>query len=60
MQIERCWELGYPATFRPLRDRRIGLVALAGIDTGLVGRDRPGVRAPAAPGVGRLPRSASR
>jgi D-galactarolactone cycloisomerase len=35
MQIERCWELGYPATFDQLRDRRIGLVALAGIDTAL-------------------------
>ena len=29
---ERCWELGYPATFDQLRDRRIGLVALAGVD----------------------------
>ena len=32
MQLERCWELGYPATFDQLRDRRIGLVALAGVD----------------------------
>ncbi len=29
---ERCWELGYPATFDQLRDRRIGLVALACVD----------------------------
>lgn len=35
LHIERCWELGYPATFDQLRDRRIGLVALAGIDTAL-------------------------
>jgi len=35
LAIERLWELGYPATFDQLRDRRIGLVALAGIDTAL-------------------------
>jgi L-alanine-DL-glutamate epimerase-like enolase superfamily enzyme len=35
MAIERCWELGFPATFDQLRDRRVGLVALAGIDTAL-------------------------
>lgn len=35
MAIERCWELAYPVTFDQLRDRRIGLVALAGIDTAL-------------------------
>ncbi len=29
---ERCWELGYPATYDQLRDRRIGLVALACVD----------------------------
>ena len=29
---ERCWELGYPVTFDQLRDRRIGLVALASVD----------------------------
>lgn len=28
----RCWELGYPATYDQLRDRRIGLVALASVD----------------------------
>ncbi|HTW20942.1 MAG TPA: mandelate racemase/muconate lactonizing enzyme family protein [Mycobacteriales bacterium] len=31
--IEALWELGYRATFDILRDRRIGLVALAGLDT---------------------------
>ncbi len=30
--FERCWELGFPATYDQLRDRRIGLVALASID----------------------------
>lgn len=30
---EQCWEAGYPATFDILRDRRIGLVALAALDT---------------------------
>jgi L-alanine-DL-glutamate epimerase-like enolase superfamily enzyme len=29
---ERCWELGFPVTFDQLRDRRIGLVALACVD----------------------------
>src|SRR4051794_18620185 len=29
---ERCWELGYPVTFDQLRDKRVGLVALAGVD----------------------------
>ncbi len=32
---ERCWELGYPATYDILRDRRLGLVALAGVDTAI-------------------------
>jgi L-alanine-DL-glutamate epimerase-like enolase superfamily enzyme len=35
LAIERCWELAYPVTFDQLRDRRIGLVALAGIDTAI-------------------------
>jgi L-alanine-DL-glutamate epimerase-like enolase superfamily enzyme len=30
---ERLWEIGYQATFDILRDRRIGLIALAGLDT---------------------------
>jgi L-alanine-DL-glutamate epimerase-like enolase superfamily enzyme len=30
---ERCWEAGYPATYDILRDRRLGLVALASVDT---------------------------
>lgn len=29
---ERCWRLGFPVTFDQLRDRRIGLVALASVD----------------------------
>jgi len=33
--IERCWELVRPATFDILRDRRIGLVACAGVDAAL-------------------------
>jgi D-galactarolactone cycloisomerase len=33
--VERCWELGFPVTFDQLRDRRIGLVALAGVDTAI-------------------------
>src|SRR6185369_4637808 len=30
--VERCWELGFPVTYDQLRDRRIGLVALASVD----------------------------
>jgi D-galactarolactone cycloisomerase len=33
--IERCWQLGFPATYDQLRDRRIGLVALASVDLAL-------------------------
>jgi len=33
MATERCWQAAYPATFDILRDRRIGLVALAALDT---------------------------
>jgi L-alanine-DL-glutamate epimerase-like enolase superfamily enzyme len=32
MAVERCWETAYPVTFDILRDRRIGLVALAAAD----------------------------
>jgi D-galactarolactone cycloisomerase len=32
MAVERCWELARPATFDILRDRRLGLVACAGVD----------------------------
>jgi D-galactarolactone cycloisomerase len=32
---ERCWELTRPATFNILRDRRIGLVACACVDTAI-------------------------
>lgn len=35
LSYERWWELGYPATFDQLRDRRIGLVALASVDFAL-------------------------
>ena len=31
-RFERCWELGYPVTYDQLRDRRVGLVALACVD----------------------------
>lgn len=33
MATERVWQAGYPATFDILRDRRLGLVALACVDT---------------------------
>ncbi|MBF8189958.1 mandelate racemase/muconate lactonizing enzyme family protein [Nonomuraea sp. K274] len=33
MATEKCWAAMYPATFDILRDRRIGLVALAGVDS---------------------------
>jgi D-galactarolactone cycloisomerase len=32
LAYERCWEIAFPATFDILRDRRIGLVALAAVD----------------------------
>ncbi|MDQ1484683.1 MAG: hypothetical protein QOJ62_376 [Actinomycetota bacterium] len=35
MEVEKCWQLGYASTFDILRDRRIGLVALAGVDTAI-------------------------
>jgi D-galactarolactone cycloisomerase len=35
MAIERCWELSRPVTFNILRDRRLGLVAQACVDTAL-------------------------
>jgi D-galactarolactone cycloisomerase len=30
--FERCWQRGFPVTYDQLRDRRIGLVALAAVD----------------------------
>jgi L-alanine-DL-glutamate epimerase-like enolase superfamily enzyme len=33
LRIERCWQLARPATFDILRDRRLGLVACACVDT---------------------------
>src|SRR5919204_342656 len=35
LAIERCWQLARPATFDILRDRRLGLVACACVDTAL-------------------------
>lgn len=35
MATEKCWTAMYPATFDILRDRRIGLVALAAADTAM-------------------------
>ena len=35
MATERCWEAGYSVTFDILRDRRLGLVALAGVDAAI-------------------------
>lgn len=35
MATERCWAAMYPVTFDILRDRRIGLVALAAVDTAI-------------------------
>lgn len=35
LAYERCWELARPATFNILRDRRIGLVACAAVDTAI-------------------------
>jgi len=35
MATERCWQAAYPATFDILRDHRLGLVALAGLDTAI-------------------------
>jgi D-galactarolactone cycloisomerase len=33
--VENCWAAGYRSTFDILRDRRLGLVALAGVDTAI-------------------------
>ncbi|MGH9771308.1 MAG: mandelate racemase/muconate lactonizing enzyme family protein [Candidatus Acidiferrales bacterium] len=33
--VERCWELARPATWNILRDRRIGLVSCAAVDTAI-------------------------
>lgn len=35
LAVERCWELARPATFDILRDRRLGLVACACVDTAI-------------------------
>jgi D-galactarolactone cycloisomerase len=33
--VERCWQIARPATFDILRDRRLGLVATAAVDTAI-------------------------
>lgn len=33
MAVERCWAVAYPVTYDILRDRRLGLVAVAALDT---------------------------
>lgn len=35
MAVERCWSLARPATFDILRDRRLGLVACASVDSAI-------------------------
>jgi D-galactarolactone cycloisomerase len=35
LAVERCWELARPATYDILRDRRLGLVACAGVDAAI-------------------------
>jgi D-galactarolactone cycloisomerase len=35
MATERCWDAALPVTFNILRDRRVGLVALAALDTAI-------------------------
>ncbi|OLT07773.1 mandelate racemase [Pseudonocardia sp. CNS-004] len=35
LAVERCWELAHRATFDILRDRRLGLVAQAALDTAI-------------------------
>lgn len=40
--VERCWELAHPVTRDILRDRRVGLVAMASVDTAIwdaIGKD---------------------
>ncbi len=57
MATERCWELAYPVTYDILRDRRLGLVALAAVDTRDLGRRRQGAERAAVAAVGWLPRA---
>lgn len=35
MATEECWRAAYPATYDILRDRRVGLVAVAAVDTAI-------------------------
>ena len=35
MAVERCWDTAYQVTFDILRDKRLGLVALAAVDTAI-------------------------
>ena len=55
MATERCWAAGFPATLDILRDRRLGLVALAGVDAANLGRRGQGPRHPTLAAVGRIP-----
>ena len=58
MAIERCWELTRPATFDILRDRRLGLVACACVDTAIWDAVGKATRPAAVAALGRLPRTA--
>ena len=51
--IENCWLAGYRSTFDILRDRRLGLVALAGVDTAIWDAVREGPPDPVVEAVGR-------
>ncbi len=46
MAVERCWAAAYPVTFDILRDRRLGLVALAGVDAAIWDAIGKALRAP--------------
>ncbi len=35
LRVSQCWEVALPATYDILRDRRLGLVALAAVDTAI-------------------------
>ena len=46
MAVERCWAAAYPVTFDIFRDRRLGLVALAGVDAAIWDAIGKALRAP--------------
>ena len=58
MAIERCWELARPATFDILRDRRLGLVASAGVDAAIWDLVGKALGRAAVAALGRLPQEA--